>query len=253
MSESPELRRLRASDADRERVAEVLREAVAEGRLTMEEFDERLGAAYRARTYGDLEPLTRDLPAAAASAPVPSAPVAAAAEPGPSAPVRWAERIGGRGTSSAGIAVLGGFERTGRWTVGRRFSAFACCGGGEIDLREARFEEREVVLDCVAIMGGINVVVPPGVEVDVRGIGIMGGFDHREAGVPGDPGAPRVVVTGLAFWGGVSVERKLPRAELQRQKAERRERKRLEKLERLEKHEEREKLERLEKPPRELD
>src|SRR5690606_14939839 len=53
---------LRASDADRERVAEVLRQAAAEGRLDLNELDERLGLVYAARTYADLAPLTRDLP-----------------------------------------------------------------------------------------------------------------------------------------------------------------------------------------------
>ncbi|POX40806.1 hypothetical protein C3486_12315 [Streptomyces sp. Ru73] len=221
-----ELPDMRASDADRDRVAEVLRDALAEGRLRMAEFDERLEAAYRARTYGELAPLTADLPAGAgpAGAALPGAAPAAGAAGG------WAERfVGGEGGSSAGIAVLGGFRRTGRWTVGRRFTAVAFWGGGEIDLREARFTDHEVVINCFAVMGGINIVVPPGVEVDVRGVEIMGGFDHREAGVPGDPGAPRVIVTGLAFWGGVGVERKVTRAEKQRLKAERRERRALEK------------------------
>jgi hypothetical protein len=59
-SEHPDMR---ASDAERERVAEVLREAVAEGRLQMEEFEQRLDATYKARTHGELEPLVRDLPA----------------------------------------------------------------------------------------------------------------------------------------------------------------------------------------------
>lgn len=58
---------LRASDADRERVAEVLRDALAEGRLDMEEFQERLDATYQARTYGELAPITRDLPASGAT------------------------------------------------------------------------------------------------------------------------------------------------------------------------------------------
>ncbi|MEU6117965.1 DUF1707 domain-containing protein [Streptomyces sp. NPDC047117] len=222
--ERPELR---ASDADRDRVAEILRDALAEGRLRMEEFDERLEAAYEARTYGELEPLTADLPVGGRDVPV-----LPAAVPRNAVAPAWAERIvGGEGSSSAGIGILGGFQRTGQWTVGRRFTAVAFWGGGEIDLREARFADREVVINCVAIMGGVNIVVPPGVEVDVRGVGIMGGFDHREAGVAGDPGAPRVIVTGLAFWGGVGVERKPTRAEKERLKAERRERRALEKEE----------------------
>ncbi|MFD7813210.1 DUF1707 domain-containing protein [Streptomyces sp. NPDC059785] len=212
-----ELPELRASDADRERVAEHLRDALAEGRLDMEEFEERLEATYKARTYGELAPITRDLPVGAPPAP-PISMVKEPAEPG-----SWGARIvGGEGSSTWGVAVLSGFQRKGRWTAPRRFNCFAFWGGGEVDLREADFADREIVVNCVAVMGGMNVIVPPGVEVVVRGIGVMGGFDHSEEGVPGDPGAPRVVVTGFAFWGGVGVERKLTRAERLRLKEERR-------------------------------
>ncbi|MBK3578198.1 DUF1707 and DUF2154 domain-containing protein [Streptomyces sp. MBT65] len=208
---------LRASDADRERVAEVLRDAVAEGRLDMEEFEERLEATYKARTYAELTPITRDLPAPGVAPP----PVNMVKDPVDSG--SWAGRIvGGEGSSTGGVAIMSAFQRKGRWTVPKRFTCFAFWGGGEIDLREATFADREVEINCVAIMGGVQVIVPPGVEVVVRGLGIMGGFDHSQEGVPGEPGAPRVIVKGFAFWGGVGVERKLPRAERQRLKEERR-------------------------------
>ncbi|MDI3407964.1 DUF1707 SHOCT-like domain-containing protein [Streptomyces cavernicola] len=210
--ESPELR---ASDADRERVAERLREAVAEGRLDMEEFQERLDATYKARTYGELAPVTRDLPDASA----PSAVPARASSTGTGA---WAERIGGAGTSSRGVAIMSGFSRKGVWTVPRRFNCFAFWGGGEVDLREARFEAPEVVVNCVAIMGGVDVIVPPGVEVVVRGIGVMGGFEERLGDDLPERGAPRVIVTGFAFWGGVGVKRKVTRAQKRQLKEERR-------------------------------
>ncbi|MFF7281977.1 DUF1707 domain-containing protein [Streptomyces griseorubiginosus] len=220
-----ELPELRASDADRERVAEVLRDALAEGRLDMEEFEERLDATYKARTYGELSPITRDLPVGQVTAPK----VDMLKRPEPDG--SWASRIvGGEGSSTWAVAVMSGFQRKGRWTVPRRFNCFAFWGGGEIDLREANFAAGEVEINCVAIMGGVQVIVPPGVEVVVRGIGIMGGFDHREEGVPGEPGAPRVIVTGFAFWGGVGVERKLRKADRQRLREERRQ----ERLERRE-------------------
>ncbi|KAF4408830.1 DUF1707 SHOCT-like domain-containing protein [Streptomyces lycii] len=214
---------LRASDADRERVVEVLREALAEGRLDMDEFDQRLDAAYTSRTYGELEPLTRDLPVPGGP---PVAPPLPADRRAAGSPARWSERIGGRPSSTYGVGILGGFQRKGGWVVPRRFTAVTVMGGGEIDLRDARFEDREVVIRCFAVMGGASVVVPPGVEVDVRGIGIMGGFDQSGADdheLP-VPGAPRVVVTGFAFWGGVGVIRKLPKAERKRLKEERRRR-----------------------------
>ncbi|GHG04995.1 hypothetical protein GCM10018777_15830 [Streptomyces albogriseolus] len=225
---------LRASDADRERVAEVLRDALAEGRLDMEEFQERLDATYQARTYGELAPITRDLPASGATV----APAVSMTKD-PAAGGGWADRIVGgddSGTSTWAVAVMSGFQRKGRWTAPRRFNCLAFWGGGEIDLREANFADREIVVNAVAIMGGIDVIVPPGVEVVVRGVGIMGGFDHREEGVPAEPGAPRVIVTGLAFWGGVGVQRKLPRAERERLREERRREKQALKEERRREH-----------------
>lgn len=196
-------RDIRASDADRERVAEVLRTAAAEGRLDLSELDERLAVVYAARTYADLEPVTADLPTS---------------HPRPVPPD---QRVGGTAVSTGAAAIFGGFERKGNWVVPPEFTCGVFCGGGEIDLREARFAQHEVVIRAFAVMGGIEIIVPEDVEVEVSGIGIMGGFDHGAAG-PGTPGGPRVVVTGLAFWGGVSVTRRPPREEELRRRAERR-------------------------------
>jgi hypothetical protein len=63
MSEMTRRAGLRASDADREQIAERLRQAAVEGRLLAEELDERLGAALTARTYGELDAIVSDLPA----------------------------------------------------------------------------------------------------------------------------------------------------------------------------------------------
>lgn len=207
---------MRISDAERDSVAAILRDAAGEGRLDLEELDERLSAVYAAKTYGDLEPITRDLPSG------PS--------PAPAAPRR--DRIGGTPTSRNAIAIMSGFERKGVWVVPETFNAVAFWGGGQLDLREARFEGPEVRINAVAIMGGIEILVPEDAEVQVGGIGIMGGFDHRASGV-GSPGAPRIVVNGLAFWGGVNVERRPSDEELRRRKLERR-RKRDERRGRLE-------------------
>ncbi|MGW2774646.1 DUF1707 SHOCT-like domain-containing protein [Streptomyces olivaceoviridis] len=204
---------LRASDADRDRVAGILRDALAEGRLDMGEFDERLEAAYKARTYGELAPLIRDLPVPGAVAPA----LAVSFVKSPVAEGGWAGRITGtEGSSTGAVAILSGFGRKGRWTVPRRFSCFTFMGGGELDLREADFAAGEVEIQCVVIMGGVQVIVPPGVEVVVRGIGVMGAFEYPRDDGPPEPGAPRVIIGGLAFWGGVGVARKLPRGERKR-------------------------------------
>jgi hypothetical protein len=201
-------RELRASDGDRDKVASVLRDAAGDGRLSLEELDERLSAVYAAKTYADLEPITRDLPDMATAGP-----------PSPSGHGS-AYGFGGEPTSKTGIGILGGFARKGPWGVPRRFTSVAFWGGGEIDLREARFSEREVTIRAFAVMGGVHVIVPEDAEVHVSGIGIMGGFDHSSIG-PGRPGGPRILIRGFAFWGGVGAERKPTDTELKRRKAER--------------------------------
>ena len=188
---------MRASDADRERVANVLREAAGDGRLTMDELDERLDAVYAAKTYAELEPITHDLPGAGTfhvPAPAPSA----TADP---------TRFGAEPSSGGAVAILGGFSRKGEWVVPKHFTAFLFMGGGEIDLREARFEDREVNINIVAIMGGCEITVPEDANVRVTGVGIMGAFEHSEPG-GGSPDGPVITISGVAFMGGVDVKRR---------------------------------------------
>jgi hypothetical protein len=194
----PEPRNLRASDADRERTANVLREAAGDGRLTMDELDERLDAVYAAKTYAELEPITHDLPGAG-TAHVPPAPAPATTlDPA---------RFGGEPTSHFAVAVMGGFTRRGDWVVPKDFTAFMLMGGGEIDLREARFAEREVSIHIVAIMGGCEIIVPEDATVRVTGVGIMGAFDHSGSGT-GSPDGPVITVNGVAIMGGCEVKRR---------------------------------------------
>src|SRR6202167_1041267 len=177
----PEPGNLRASDADRERVAEDLRAAAGDGRLTLEELDQRLDAVYAAKTYAELEPITHDLPrSGAAHVPAPA-----------SVPAGDPHRFSSLPRSSAAVAILGGFSRKGDWVVPKEFSAFAFMGGGEIDMREARFEDSSVTIHVVTIMGGIEITVPEDATVHINGIGIMGGFDHGASG-GGQPGGPTI-------------------------------------------------------------
>lgn len=69
LPEPADQRHLRVSDADREQAAEVLRQAAGDGRLTLDELDERLATAYAAKTYADLESVTTDLPGPGVPAP----------------------------------------------------------------------------------------------------------------------------------------------------------------------------------------
>lgn len=200
LSGIPDHKQFRASDTDREHVARILQQAMSEGRITMVELEERLNSVYSAKTLGELEPVTADLPDASA----PGATVQPAFSRSPET------RVGGTPGSTSSIAVMSGATRKGSWVVPRQHNSVAFWGEVKIDLRQARFAEQHVTITAVAIMAGIDIVVPDDVIVDVTGIGFMGAFETKEKGEltvpPAD--APVVTVNGLAFWGAVTVIRK---------------------------------------------
>jgi hypothetical protein len=192
---------MRASDSDRDRVADQLREALAEGRLTAEEHAERLDAVYQAKTYAELAPIVHDLPATGGVGPPEGSPAAS------SGPVVRDDLPPPHAGTPNIVAIFGGAERSGRWLVEPETNVVAVFGGIELDLRQAVLSRREVTINVVAIMGGVNVTVPPGVRVANSVAAILGG-----ASVPPeetiDPEAPVIRLTGVALFGGVSVQRR---------------------------------------------
>jgi hypothetical protein len=177
----------RAGDTDRIQLAQLLAYAAEQGRLQLKDYEDRLAKAYAATTYQELDELRADLPGE---------------------PINL--RRGGKpnpAPSTLLLALLSGFERRGRWNVPKKLTTFALWGSGVVDLRYADFTSTEVDIHAVSIMGVTNILLPPEVNVEVRGRGVMGGFDRKALG-PGTPGAPKVKIHGFSLWGGVGVKRK---------------------------------------------
>ncbi|MFW0795666.1 DUF1707 domain-containing protein [Gordonia sp. CPCC 205515] len=193
--------RLRAADADRELVHQILAAAMTNGSLSMAEYEDRAGKAVMAKTFGDLDELTDDLPVGQLGVPIPF----------------QGETPHSRVTSGSGLrpvrhafSFMSGTEIGGRVAVGDSMIATALMGGIEIDLREVEFTQPLLTIRCTSIMGGIDITVPPDVTVESNGLAIMGGFGGRAAGA-GAPGAPTVRVTGFALMGAVEIKRKEPK------------------------------------------
>ncbi|KUL49377.1 MULTISPECIES: DUF1707 SHOCT-like domain-containing protein [unclassified Streptomyces] len=185
---------LRASDADRDRTADILREALAEGRLTAEEHSERIDGVYRAKTMAELEPLVSDLPAAHGRPRPAHVPGLAPSRPSPGAvPPVADENL---------VAVLSGSVRRGRWRVARRTHAYAIFGSVEIDLSEAIFEQRQVVIKAIAVFGSVEVRVPENVSLRGHGTGVLGSFEVDTLDSR-DEDAPVVFVDGAAVFGSI--------------------------------------------------
>jgi hypothetical protein len=165
---------LRVSDADRERTVALLGEHHAVGRLTYEEFVERMDRAYEARTRADLDRLTADLPSTPA-APTPQK-------------RRWL------------VSVMGGASRTEQ--VADEHVVLDLMGGSDLDLRHATFPSGEAKVTAIAIMGGADIWVPEGARVELSGFSLMGGNDNL---VPPGGDGPLIRVRAWSLMGGIDV------------------------------------------------
>ncbi len=180
MSETPALR---ASDAERERTVQLLREAAVEGRLTLEEFTERMSASYLARTGDELAELARDLPT-----------------------VHTPTRSRRRPTRFL-FSMFGSMEREGRIRMPRRAGCFVMFGNIDLDLRQATLEGDVITIAAYGMFGAIDIYVPDGVEIDLHGISLFGHKRTRGNDPPPAPGTPLLRVYAVAIFAGIDVWR----------------------------------------------
>ncbi len=182
----------------RERVIEKLTLNYAHNNLDDEEFETRLSRATNTESESELISLVQDLPEVAEPAP------AARKRSGTEVPVNRGP-VREEGTL---VALLGGTSRKGVWQPPRHLRIFAMMGGVDLDFTQAEMPPGTTEVTVFTIMGGIDIIVPPGLNVDVSGVPLMGGFDDRSSGMV-DPDAPTLRVRGVAIMGGVDV--KLPK------------------------------------------
>jgi hypothetical protein len=174
--------------------------------MGVEEFERRVDSAHRAATVAELKDLLRDLPGSDLPAPV-----AGATKPAPP-PQSRSYRISRAGhvkEREIVVAIMGGASRRGQWAPARKNFAFTLMGGAELDFREAVLGPGVTEVQVFAMWGGIEIIVPPGMNVESHGVGIMGGFDHFTEVAP-DPDAPTLRVTGFACMGGVEITQRYP-------------------------------------------
>lgn len=185
MADQPQPPAILAGDRDRDHSIELLSTAVAEGRLNLEEFSDRVGLAQAARTQNELAVLTRDLPA-----------MAPAAEPAAAAPVPVTAQY---------RAFCSKLVRRGPWELARR-SSFRCVFGTVVlDLSQVRLSGAETEMDIYNLFGTVTVLVPDEVQVSVTG---RGAFASQVIDTPSQPpaaGAPRLRISARGPGGTLHV------------------------------------------------
>ena len=182
---------MRASDADRDRYAGILQEAYAQGRLTHEEYEERIDACMKAKTYAELEPLVLDLPRANLPMVRPPADIVPVSTSNP--PM---------------VAIFSAVERKGAWALADDSIAVAVFGQVSLDLRQVTFEAANSEIKAFAIFGGVDILVEPGTVVECTGMGVFGEFSRSGKVAQARPGSPVIRVTGLALFGAVTIKEK---------------------------------------------
>ncbi|WP_175543457.1 DUF1707 SHOCT-like domain-containing protein [Micromonospora pattaloongensis] len=176
---------LRVSDREREQVVELLGQAAAEGRLTLDEYAERAGAAHSAVTRGELARLTHDLPT--------GLPHRAPASPSTT------------GGSERVIAIFASESRTGAWPVPERLEARAVFGDCQIELQDAQLQHEVTRIEATAMFGSVTVRVPEGVDVRMTGMAVFGSKESKLRG-PVAAGAPIIEIRCQVAFGSVTVE-----------------------------------------------
>jgi hypothetical protein len=175
---------LRMSDRDRERVVTRLNEAVAEGRLDIGEFEERLDGVLAAKTFGEVEPFVADLPAV----------------PGP-APDTQPTLITARGSN---------ITRDGRWSVPARMRVEVRGSRVRLDLTQAEIHTPTVYVQVKAHGSNVRLILLPGMSVDFGGLSMHGSRARSRVGDRAHGGGTHIVVTGEMH--GSSAVARTPRA-----------------------------------------
>lgn len=180
----------------RAQTIEQLTNAFTRDELGLDEFEQRLNGAYAAAARPDLEALVCDL--SLESTELETELVAA-----PSTGLAAVERPA-RGQRA--VAILGSVERRGHWAVARSSGALAVLGSIVIDLRDVTLPPGVTTLEVSAVLGSIEILVPPNLAVESEGTGILGSFEgvHHLPPEP-DPDLPVLRVRGRAVLGSIEV------------------------------------------------
>lgn len=192
----PEIDSVRERDAAqppvetaRATAARSLAQHASSGGLTFDEYAERAVALEQAATSEELDAAVRGLPEEHADADA-------------ARRARWL------------VGVFGGTEQRGRWRLSGHLRILAVLGGVTLDLGTAQAEAPESLITVIAVLGGVEIIAPPGVSIQLSGFSLLGGKSDERSGGPPLPGSPLVRVRCVTLLGGVKVKDRPPRRNL---------------------------------------
>ena len=216
-------------DAKRKRTVDALCEHFANDALQLDDFEARVDMAHRAKTPEELRQILLDLPSGDLPIRAEDASKLPMARPEPGVP---ASRVKERDTI---VAVLSASKRMGRWIPARKSTVVGVVGSVELDYRDALLGPGVTEVMAVAVLGNVEVLVPPGLYVECEGMAVLGNIEQVEDTLlEVDPDAPMLRIKGVAVLGNVEVRTRYPgetaHEARRRKRAERKDRRRMRRL-----------------------
>lgn len=202
--EESQARSPRIGDVDRDRVVALLRLHCTEGRITLDEFGDRVGDVYNAQTAAELDGVVHDLPVPWRSDPIESSSSQFSLFEEVDEASTEARRRAGRQVRWL-AAVFSNASRRGRFRLDDESTIVAAFGDCVLDLSEATIEGPNPLITAVALFGNVTVVVPDGIEVNLQGIPLFGSTRCDTGSTPPHPGSPVITVRAFAAFGDVRV------------------------------------------------
>jgi hypothetical protein len=190
----------------RERAIKRLTDAFVKDELTLEEYEQRVDGAYRCQSAEELMPLLSDLSPVPVGTETPLAVVDVGESTALVAPSAALATTGAPRSTSRTLAVLGNVERRGHFRLEPGHSVLSVLGNVELDLRQVALPAGITTLHVRAVLGNVDIVVPPDLFVECDGKGILGNFGnltHLPPEGPGDRATLRII--GSAILGSVEI------------------------------------------------
>ena len=182
------------SKYSREKVIDHLKYSFSHDHLEEVDFEKRLIIAVNTHDKNDLKALVEDLPA-----------IKEEKKDKQGVSPELSINTGTIKEKSMIVSILGGAERKGVWKPAKILNVYVALGGADINFTQAVFPPGVTEINIFCVMGGVDIIVPHGLNVDNQCIAIMGGVDD-ESIQSENPGSPTLRIKGLVFMGGLEIK-----------------------------------------------
>lgn len=184
----------------RDKIIEQLKDNFAANNLEVRDFEHRMEVAHQTRDKEELNQLVSDLPE-----------VQTERETGQKSSRSQAPSIayelnpGATKATDTIFAIFSSSKRNGLWTPARHLELISAFGSTTLDFRKARLNPGVTKITAISVFGLVDIIVPPGVNIETSGVGIFGNFESSPEQSLSKQ-APTLQIEGVSVFGSVTIK-----------------------------------------------